>query len=120
MTPVKAKLHRHPVWISTIPISGTPMAEANFAAASKSEVAKLRSRAGNQRPMAFALAGNARRFALAQQEARAEEAAQTGRDRSRERCRAPEKRAHASHAPHAKFVEDDADGKLAGGVGPVI
>ena len=41
-----------------MPISGTPMAEANFAAESKSEVAKLRSRAGNHRPMALAFAGN--------------------------------------------------------------
>jgi len=31
-----------------MPMSGTPMAEANLAAASKSEVAKLRSFEGNQ------------------------------------------------------------------------
>ena len=57
MAPVKAKLQRHPAWIRTMPMTGTPMAEANLAAASKSDVARLRSRSGNQRPMALALAG---------------------------------------------------------------
>src|ERR1700728_3551608 len=57
MATVKAKLQRHPEWIRTIPMRGTPMAEANLAAESLSEVAKLRSRSGNQRPMAFELAG---------------------------------------------------------------
>jgi len=38
-------------------MSGTPMAEENFAAASKMAVAKLRSSMGNQRPTALALAG---------------------------------------------------------------
>jgi hypothetical protein len=42
--PVAAKLQRQPTLIKTMPMIGTPMAEANFAAASKSEVAKLRSR----------------------------------------------------------------------------
>ena len=41
-----------------MPSSGTPIAEASFAAASVSEVAKLRSRDGNQTPIAFAFAGN--------------------------------------------------------------
>src|ERR1700689_2371209 len=58
IAPVKAKLQRHPEWIRTMPITGTPMAEANSAAESLSEVAKLRSRSGNQRPMAFEFAGN--------------------------------------------------------------
>src|SRR5580704_12504361 len=41
-----------------MPMIGTPMAEANFAAESLSEVAKLRSRSGNQRPMALEFEGN--------------------------------------------------------------
>jgi len=40
-----------------MPMRGTPIAEANFAAPSKIAVAKLRSREGNQRPMALALDG---------------------------------------------------------------
>src|ERR1039458_7411772 len=57
MAPVKAKLQRHPEWMRTMPMTGTPMAEANLAAESLSEVAKLRSRSGNQSPMALALEG---------------------------------------------------------------
>ena len=47
-----------------------------------------------------------RRFAHAEQETRAKEAAQVGRNRRRKRSRAPEKSAHAPHAPHAEFVEN--------------
>ncbi len=43
-----AKLQRQPTLSSRMPISGTPIADANLAAPSKIEVAKLRSREGNQ------------------------------------------------------------------------
>src|SRR3954453_15472496 len=56
-TPVAAKLSLHPTRNRRMPMSGTPIAEANLAAASKIEVAKLRSSGGNQKPIALALAG---------------------------------------------------------------
>src|SRR5579859_6611496 len=55
--PVAAKLQRQPTLSSRSPISGTPIADENLAAESKSEVAKLRSLGGNQRPTALAFAG---------------------------------------------------------------
>src|SRR3954451_13951188 len=57
MSPVVAKLIRHPSLISTTPISGTPMADANFEAPSNIAVARLRSCRGNQDPVALELAG---------------------------------------------------------------
>src|SRR5277367_494915 len=57
MRPVTAKLQRHPILSSNRPMMGTPMADENLAAESNSEVAKLRSWGGNQRPMALAFAG---------------------------------------------------------------
>src|SRR6266550_7055273 len=57
MKPVAAKLHLQPKRSSRMPINGTPIAEANFAAASKMAVARLLSCLGNQYPIAFALAG---------------------------------------------------------------
>src|SRR5580692_11477263 len=57
MSPVTAKLHRQPTFSNRTPISGTPIAEANLAAPSNSEVAKLRSREGNHCPIALAFAG---------------------------------------------------------------
>src|SRR5579863_2361437 len=56
--PVAAKLQRQPKRISSRPSSGTPAAGANFDAASKMAVERLRSRAGNQYPTALELAGN--------------------------------------------------------------
>ena len=56
--PVAAKLQRQPAFSKSMPISGTPIADANFAEPSKIEVAEVRSFAGNQYPIAFALAGN--------------------------------------------------------------
>ena len=58
MMPVAAKLQRQPKCNSRTPITGTPIADANFAAASKIAVARLLSTAGNQYPTAFAFAGN--------------------------------------------------------------
>src|SRR5665213_2906258 len=55
--PVMAKLQRQPNFSSRMPMIGTPIADANLAAESKMDDARLRSRAGNQRPMALALAG---------------------------------------------------------------
>ena len=46
--PVAAKLQRQPTFSSNMPMSGTPMADANLAEPSKIEVAELRSFAGNQ------------------------------------------------------------------------
>src|ERR1700761_7703905 len=52
-----AKLHRHPTTSNSMPIAGTPIAEASLAAESKIEVAELRSFAGNHCPIALAFAG---------------------------------------------------------------
>ncbi len=99
---------------------GTPMAEANFAAPSKIAVAKLRSREGNQRPMALALEGKVGASPTPRRKRAAEEAAYGGGDGSGEGGDAPEKDADAADAFDSQLVEQDADGKLAHGVGPVV
>src|SRR5579872_3781818 len=57
IAPVSAKLHRQPAQMSIAPSKGTPSAGASLAAASKSDVAKLRSCSGNQAPTALAFDG---------------------------------------------------------------
>src|SRR5271167_2123851 len=58
MKPVTAKLQRQPKYKRSKPISGTPIALENFAAASVIAVARPRSSRVNQYPKAFAFAGN--------------------------------------------------------------
>ena len=60
------------------------------------------------------------RLADTEQQTRAEEPADAGRDGGGEGSDAPEDGADAANAPDAKPVEDDTDGELAKGVGPVI
>ncbi len=96
---------------------GTPMAEENLAAASKREVAKLRSCDGNQRPIAFAFAGKVGDFADSEQEACSEESGDAGGDGRGEGGDAPEKDADTADAADTEFIEDDTDGKLAERVG---
>src|SRR5271170_5131876 len=58
MKPVAAKLQRQPKYKSSSPMSGTPTAVENFAAASVIAVARLLSSRVNQYPKALAFAGN--------------------------------------------------------------
>ncbi len=64
--------------------------------------------------------GEGGRFADAEQEARAEEAADAGRDGGGEGGDAPEESADAADAADTEAVEQVTGGKLAEGVGPVV
>ncbi len=96
------------------------MAEANLAAASKSEVASLRSRAGNQRPMALALAGKVGASPTPSNKRAPNNPLRFGVTAAANEADAPQKCPDAAHAPHAELVENDADGQLAKRVGPVV
>ena len=67
MTPVRAKLQRHPASSNAMPITGTPIAEENLAAASNIAVARLRSCGWKPQPDGLGIGGKRGRFSHPQQ-----------------------------------------------------
>jgi len=68
----------------------------------------------------FGVCGEGGRLAYSEEEARGEETAEAGGDGGGEGGDAPDEGADASDAANAEAVQENADGKLAEGVGPVV
>jgi hypothetical protein len=68
----------------------------------------------------FGVGGEGGCFADAEEQARGEEAGDAGGDGGGEGGKAPDEGADAADAAYTEAIEEDANGKLAEGVGPVI